>query len=103
MSNQDYNTYTWIHSIYAAGVTVSSDPCVLKAIIVNNITTAYTIGIVDSATTTNVTANVAILKPTVTGSYLYNCEMGAGLRIVLAKYNGYGPVITPDITVVTRR
>lgn len=97
--NQDYNNYTNITSCSVAGVTtsVTTDACVLKAIIVNNISTSYTIGIVDN--TTGTTVNVGQLQPTVTGNYLYNCRMGLGLRIVSKGKE----TNLPDFTVVWRQ
>jgi hypothetical protein len=96
---QDYNNYTYIKTCSATGVTtsVSAEPCVLKAIIIN-VSSLYTVGLVDN--TTGTTVNVGkIYKSATTGSYLYNCEMNAGLRIVTTG----AATIIPDITVITRR
>ena len=94
---QEYNNYYYINSNYAAGYTISEEPCVLKAIVVN-VATACTIGIIDN--TSGTTVNVAKLwKNATSGSYLYNCLLTTGLRIVV---NGASS-ITPDITVVWRR
>ena len=97
MNSQDYNNYYYIKSNYAAGYTVSTEPCVLKSIIVN-VSTAVTVGIIDntSGTTVNVGRIGTLAK---TGSYLYNVQLTTGLRIVVTGVS----TITPDITVVTRR
>lgn len=99
--SQDYNSYYYIKSAYALGYTVSSEPCVLKAIIVNDVTTQYVIGIVDG--TSGTTPNVGKLRPTVTGSYLYNCQLTNGLRIVPLRTVSVSGFVRPDITVITRR
>ena len=72
---------------------VVSGKCRLIAIIVNA-TAAGTIGIIDN--TTGTTVNVGQLKASVVeGTYLYNCAMDKGIRIVTAAAS--------DITVVWDR
>jgi hypothetical protein len=93
---QDYNNYYYIKSNYAAGYEITTTPCVLKSIIVN-VSSLYTVGIVDA--TSGTTVNVGkIAKSATTGSYLYNCVIGSGLRVVVTGAS----TITPDITVVYR-
>lgn len=96
--NQDYNSYAYIKTCSVAGVTtaVTTDAAVLKAIIVN-VSSLYTVGIVDN--TTGSTVNVGkIGKSATTGSYLYNVRCGGGIRIVTTG----ATTIIPDITVVYR-
>ena len=100
---QDYNSYYNIKTCSVAGVAtqVSSEPCVLKAIIMN-VATAFTVGIVDG--TSGSTANVGtIYKNATTGSYLYNCQLNAGLRIITTGGSVSNIDTKPSITVVYRR
>jgi hypothetical protein len=95
------NSYTYITTIAVAGAvtSVSSDACTLKRIIVGDVATAYTIGIVNNITGS--TVNVGTIKTvastgTTSKSYNFDCRLGSGLRIVTT-----GAVTTqPYITVV---
>ena len=98
--NQDYNSYYHIFSNYMAGYQITTDPCVLKAVIVN-CNTKSIVGIIDGTSGTfGSSTTIAVLGTnSVAGSYLYNCQLNTALRVVVKG----GATIKPDITVVYRR
>jgi len=66
-----------------------------------NLQTKVIVGVIDGTTGVISSANVAVLGTnTVAGSYLYNCQLTSGLRIV-TKANPAN--FKPSITVIWRR
>ncbi len=75
-------------------------PAILERITIN-VSSAYTIGVIDG--TAGTTANVAtIYKSATTGPHDFNCAMANGIRIVTTQTAVTGTIL-PDITVVYRQ
>lgn len=90
MSHLPLSDYRKTYINTATTTQVATGKCRLIAIVVNA-TAAGTIGIIDN--TSGSTVNVGQLKASVVeGTYLFNCAMDAGIRIVTAAAS--------DITVI---
>ena len=95
----EYNSKTHIATVAVAGAAtqVVSGSAVLERIVVN-VSSLYTVGVIDG--TTGSTVNVAqIGKSATTGSYEFGCVMANGIRIITTG----ALTINPSITVIWRQ
>lgn len=86
------NINSYAHISTSTTTQVFSGACTLVAIVVNT-TAAGSITVADS--TSDVTPAIAVLKASVAeGTYMYNCTLGTGLRVITAGAS--------DVTVIYR-